>query len=361
MLYDFIPHNEKQIMKTAILACAVFLCAGILFGSLQEEFIGDLELVYHGDGTMIVQDDGIIAGTSYVSVAIISIGERDRLKIRNVAGSPGLTRPYNISIESLSNRLSAVKISLGGGPTSTVNIVANDLKTLITHQCILNAKAISDKKLGSIFADPGVFTLYAPTATIRKIVGQSFVGDLKYTETRPGSVLPQFRIVGDRINRIRVRKYRKYLNHWISQVYCRRLGKLKATSISHISAIERINRIQSFNMTGFIQSGVLISNNVVRGYTNGVIKQIRTGVVYDCYILAGVPFLTNSVTTNLYYDTVEAMGKVRKVRMVSTVETKLVSGRKINIGKRDRKTQYGNGTEIWEKQKQKKIKIKHLP
>jgi hypothetical protein len=348
-------------MKTAILTCAVCLCTSVLFGSQQDEFIGELELLYRGDGTMIVQDDGIVAGTSYVSVAIISVGQRDRLKIRNVQGSPGLTRPHNISISSLSNRLSIVKVSLGGGPTSTVNIVASDLKTLITKQCILNAKAISDKKLGSIFADPGVFSLYAPTATIQKIVGQSFVGDLRYVEERPGAVLPQFRIVADRINKIQVKKYKKYANRWISQVYCRWLGKLKATSISHISAIERIKRIQSFNMTGFIQVGVLISNNVVTGYTNGVIKQIRTGVVYDCYVLAGVPFLTNSVSTNLYYDTMEAEGKVRKVRMVSTVETKLVSAKKINIGKRDRRTHYGNGTEIWEKREEKKIKIRQLP
>lgn len=348
-------------MKTAILVCAVCLCAGMLSGSLQEEFIGELEILYYGDGTLVGHEDGIVNGTNYVSLAIYSTGQRDRLKVRNATGSPGLTMPYDISVMSLSNRLSAVKISLGRGPTSTVNIVANDLKTLISKQCILNAKAISDKRLGSIFADPGVFTIYAPTATIRKIVGQSFVGDLRYKEELPGPVLPQFRIVADHIENIRVRKFRKYLNHWITQVYCRRIGKLKATSVSHISTIERLRTIKSFNLTGFIQSGVIISNNVVTGYTDGNIRRIRTGVVYNCYVLAGVPFLTNSVTTNLYYDTVEAQGKVRKVRMVSTVETKLVSRRKINIGKHDRKTQYGNGTEIWENQKEKKIKIKHLP
>jgi hypothetical protein len=173
--------------------------------------------------------------------------------------------------------------------------------------------------------------------------------------------MPPFRIVADHIENIRARKFRKDAERWVTQVYCRRIGKIRATSVSHISTIERLRTIKSFNLTGFIQSGVLISNNVITGYTDGNIRRIRTGVVYNCYVLAGVPFLTNSVLTNLYYDTVEAQGKVRKVRMVSTVDTKLVSRRKINIAKGNRRTQYGNGTEIWENQKKKKIKIKHLP
>ncbi len=341
-----------------VLACA---CVFVSFGAVQREIIGELDITYHGTGSFAAQENGKFNGTNFVTITVASTGMHDSLKVRNLKGIPGLTMPHELSVTSLSNRLATMKVSLGSGPTSTVYLVADDLGTLITKQCILNAEAFGDTRLGPIICDPGIFSLYAPTATVRKITASSFVGNLENTEVKPGPVMPPFQIRAGKINTIRVKKYRKYLNHWISQVYAGKLGKLKATSISHIASIDKIKSIQSFNLTGFIQSGIIISNNQAIGYRKGNINRIRTGVVYDCYVLAGVPYITNSVSTNLYYDIVEPIGKIKKVRMVSTVETKLVSKRKLNLGTGYRKTQYGNGTEIWENEKLRNIKIKHLP
>ena len=321
--------------------------------------IGNLLVVYRGRGVL---STNVIQGTNAVhaTVTISSAARGESVQMRVTPRGALLGMPYHVTLISPSNQLTAVTVNFGKGPTNTLytntlNAIVNDLGTLQVKHADLSVTSTTVRSIGRVQAQPGVSCLYAPHARIGSIIAHAYVGDVNTFNAPVTNILPAFRIWAERINLIRTKREAP---QWVGHVFADRIGKIRTTSLSHIAASTWIGLLRCTNLTGFVQVGIILTNGQFYGIMpHGVIQRIRTGIIYDSCILASVPYLAQTAGTGTYYDTVASLGSIKSVRARSTLNSVLVSKRHIGFGGRRKRPRYGNGTEIWENMKLRKIKI----
>ncbi|NLF39768.1 hypothetical protein GX586_10005 [bacterium] len=316
--------------------------------------IGEVKVSYFGDGPIAL--DAAISNTGAdITLTIGSTGNRERLFVRALKPGQGVSVPYRFTVVSPSNALSAVVVNLGKGQTGSLCLTAGRISQIITKQAHLSVTSTATR-IHSIAAGPGLSCLFAPKAKVHRVNARSYIGNEEFFNLPVTNFMPEFRV---QVWGAGTLKTVRRDPQWISQVYAEdAIRKIRTRSASHIAVGRKLGMLKCTNLTGFVQVGVTITNGATASYNRARLRHLKAGVVYDCAILGGVPFLTNPTGTNTYYDTVPALGRIGRMKSRSTLRTLIVSRKKIHFAKRKKnRPLWGNGTEIWEREKERKLKI----
>jgi hypothetical protein len=349
-------------MKAQWIVCTLWMCTfGVALAAPQQFIVGDVELVYRGTGAIVVETNQTASFNIFVTLP--TPDSKNSLQLKTPRAARPLDMPYCLTVRAYSNKLSLLKANFGKGTTGMVYVAeAHDVKRISVKYAIVSLTTDTERAITLIRGKPGALAcMYAPSATVRRIHCDWYVGNPDHFETPGGVELPPFMVQAEKINRIKVRYSRKRRPGWISQVYGYKLGGLRGWGVSHVTAEKKIRRIRSYNLTGVIQVGASVTGGVVATHDKGFLRRIRTGVIYNAYVLGGAPVLTNNTSSN-YYDQVAnaAEARVDKIRARTTQNTVIVSKRRVRIGTR-RRPLYGENTELWENGKERKLNILPKP
>ena len=339
-------------LPTLLLALTLgaFAGGGTPFGDLVYKFVGDgnfnLEFI-----------DGEGEATCNIE---ISESASATLVIKPAPKVKGLLKPYHFNIECGASKLKRLVVDLGSYQTGAVLLTAKDIGNITTKSADL--RIISEgKKISRINADPGLSEALCPDAKVGFILVTKYVGNVDDADRSRHEPMPSSCIFFDRVQKIKTLHYNKYKKHWISQIECNEIGTIRASSISHLRVARKITALRTYNLTGHIIVGCEEdeergdTNESEGSYSKGKINKIFCANIYSCIIRAGVPDLQDSLDE--YYNSVPALGIIKKMRAGSVVDSIIVSKRKIKIpGKRFR-PYYGNDVEIWENCKQRNLKL----